>query len=123
MNMMVLRIAVAGFMLLLTFGSGYWMSRIGHPLNPVLFTFHKILAVLAIVVIVKSITHVYKHIGIFTGEWRLGAGLYLTVIITGALLSFESTRYPMVISIHKLTSLLLLLAAGILFFLLVSRIG
>ena len=81
---------LAGIFLILSILSGIWLTRIGKPLNVVIMTIHKLIALAAVVLTVVAIYRVYGTTGISQVNWItiLVTGiLFLTLFASGAILS------------------------------------
>ena len=73
------RIAVAGVLLLLTLISGVWLSSTGRPLNIPIFTIHKLIALVATVLIALTIYSLRVGVGVSPSVW-------VATVVTGLLL-------------------------------------
>jgi hypothetical protein len=124
MSTVVSRPAVAGLLLLFTLASGVWLSHAGKPLNMVIFTIHKLIALASVIIIVVNIYHLYRAVDIrtpialaviaFTGL------LFIALFITGALLSRGNPLPEAVVRIHQVAPLLALIFSAVTMYLLVG---
>jgi len=121
MSQFVIRISLVGFLLGASILSGILLTSRGRPLNTAIFTFHKLLAlgaiVYAIVVFVKLLR------GIEAGPVAVCAVilsvLFLVILfISGALLSFDKMVNGLLLTLHKVTPILSVVFVGLSLFLL-----
>ena len=104
-----------GFLLLLTLAFGVWLSLSGKPYNGILFNFHKLVAVGAVVVIVIQLYPLLKGtaLQIFLTVVFIVAGLcVLTLFFTGAMMSAGKLDYGMMLTIHRVALVLIVVAIG-----------
>jgi hypothetical protein len=76
----------------LVFLSGFWLYRSGRPINAVVLTIHKLIALGALVLIGVTIFQVNQVVALNTTVWIvvIATGvIFVTTIITGGLLSLE----------------------------------
>ena len=43
------KLVITGFLLLLTVGSGFWLSSLGRPLNSIILNIHKLIALATVI--------------------------------------------------------------------------
>lgn len=118
---MVPRIILIGIFYIVMIITGLLLSKRGRPLNTILFTIHKITAVLAIILTIMLAHKMQKEIAINPGEISVVAiaGICLAMtFISGALLSFDKLVHPVTSTIHKIFPYLSILSAAITFYLL-----
>lgn len=125
MSTIVSRPAIAGLFLLFTLASGVWLSHAGKPLNVVIFTIHKLIALATVIVIAVNVYNLYKALDIRTPVQLVViafAGLlFIALFITGALLS-RGNPLPGVISrIHQVAPLLTLVFSAVTIYVLVGN--
>ena len=109
-----LKIIITGILMLLMLTSGILLSRLGRPLNSLVFTLHKLITVAAIILSALTIYHLQKnieltniHIAIFC---FIGL-VFLSSLISGALLSFEKPVINRIyIVIHKISTVFVLIS-------------
>jgi hypothetical protein len=126
MNLFISKSIAMVLSLLLAMGFGIWLSRLGRPLNGIVFAFHKILSIAAIVLWVTNMIYLQKNVGLLTLEaWFLGmtALLFLFAIISGALLSFDRTSTSAVMISHRVSAILVFVSALVSFCLPANRLG
>ena len=124
MSNIVSRPAIAGLLLLFTLASGVWLSHAGKPLNVVIFTIHKLIALATVIVIVVNVYHLYRAVDTrapvelvviaFTGL------LFIALFITGALLSRSNALPVVILRIHQVAPLLALVCSTVTMYLLVG---
>ena len=113
------KLVAAGFLGLFTLISGVILTNAGRPLNAVYFNIHKIIAVIMIVLLVVMTVQLIKAGGALSTLQILviaaAAILFLALIATGGMLSFERSWPTIVLRIHQVAPLLSLgfSAAGI----------
>lgn len=113
MNTLSTKLIAAGILAILTLISGMIVSRAGQPQNIWLVSIHKMIAVGTVVLIVMTVSQLYK-----TGDSQmfvtisimvLSAVLFLALIATGAFLTREEMALPaFVLRIHQIAPLLAL---------------
>lgn len=94
---------------LLTVASGVWLSKYGKPLNTVISTIHKLIALTAVVFTGLAIYNLLKNAGIpfFVVALMVVAGLcILASVITGALMSLDKPMNNILLTIHKVAPFL-----------------
>jgi hypothetical protein len=92
MNALTSRIIWTGVLFVLVFLSGFWLYRSGRPINAVVLTIHKLIALGALVLIGVTIFQVNQVVALNTTVWIvvIATGvIFVTTIITGGLLSLE----------------------------------
>jgi len=102
------RFTLPGILFLLTLASGIWLSNSGKPLNTVIFTIHKLIALAAVVLIVMYISNALKNVEIqvITISLLIIAGLsVLALFATGALISMGKLSYEINLIIHRIAPL------------------
>ena len=98
-------------LLLLTLAFGIWLSLSGKPYNSILFNIHKLIALAAVVVTVIQLYRLLKGTPIQVPPIVLIilAGLcVLALFFSGAMTSAGKLDYPMMLSIHRKTIILLI---------------
>ena len=112
MRPLILRIAIAGILIIFSIISGIWLSKIGRPLNGLIFSVHKIISLLAIVA--TGIVIYYSQQGIEINRTDLflifATGLVLLLsLISGFLLSFDKFVNDFLLYMHKFMPALIIL--------------
>jgi hypothetical protein len=98
-----------GLGLLLTLLSGFWLSSLGKPLNTLVFTVHKLIALAAVVLSVMELVKWMKAAppaGLLTGLLVLAGLCVLSLFVSGALMSAGKLSYPLMLNVHRGASLL-----------------
>ena len=120
MNVLEIRIAVTGILLVLTAISGIIVSALGRPLNTVAFTIHKLIAVSSAVLAVIVVCTLLKNVKIGAPAIVLiiiTGLLFLSLFVSGAFLSFEKPVNVVLLAIHKAAPLLTVVSAVLLAYL------
>jgi hypothetical protein len=118
---MELKIIIIFLQFVLTFAFGIWLRKLGKPYNVVVFTFHKILALLTLIFTGLAIIKLNQDIDVRTVELLiiLATGfLFLTSFVSGALLSIGKPAHDSMKIAHKISSILTPILAGIVIYLL-----
>jgi len=123
METITTKLIAAGVLGVLTLISGVLVTKAGRPLNAALFNLHKMIAVVAIVLIIMSAVQLYKA-GETKAVMELGliilVGILFTALVaTGGMLSFEREWPSVVLKIHQVFPLLSLGISALSVFLLI----
>lgn len=105
------KIIYCGLGFILTLLSGFFLSKLGRPLNSAIFTIHKLAAVGTVILIGVSIRELVKGVDVsalFPVIVAMTGLLLLALVVSGALLSFDKLSVPPVLMIHQITPLLAL---------------
>ena len=98
------------------FLSGYWLSRSEKPYNVVVLTIHKLIAVAAFVLLAVIMIQSNRQATLSTIELVAGviAGMFfLSLIVTGGLLSSDGQMPAVVSMLHKIAPYLTLIFSAI----------
>jgi hypothetical protein len=98
---------------LLTLASGVWLSNSGKPLNTVILTLHKLIALGAVIVTALQIYETLKTTEIQAAVIALliVAGLCVVALfVTGALMSMGRRAYDLLLTTHRVAPLLAVMA-------------
>ncbi|MFC2089860.1 hypothetical protein ACFLT1_03715 [Bacteroidota bacterium] len=116
MQIVTARLVIAFASVIMTFGSGLWLSKIGRPLNTLLFTFHKLISLVTAVFLILGFIQLLKSIPMDARLSMLiagaGAALALT-LASGGVLSFDKFAHTWLIRSHLLLTILCILLAGL----------
>ncbi len=126
MNLLLSRSIATALILLFGTGFGIWLGRMKRPLNGIVFAFHKILSMGAVVLWVMNVIYLQSRVGLLITEWwllGLTALFFLLAIISGALLSFERTSYTGAMITHRVSAILVFFAALLSMYLPANRPG
>ncbi|MCB8987851.1 MAG: hypothetical protein H6661_08905 [Ardenticatenaceae bacterium] len=103
------KIIYCGLGLALTLLSGFILSKLGRPLNSAIFTVHKLIAVGTVILIGVSIREWVKAVDVsafFPVIVGVTGLLFLALVVSGALLSFDKLAVPPILMIHQIVPLL-----------------
>jgi hypothetical protein len=124
METITTKLVAAGLLFLFTILSGVWLSNSGKPLNSVIFTIHKLIALATVILIVMSVYNLYKALALRTfvelAVITATGLLFLALIITGALLSRNVPLPGAILRVHQVAPLLALVSSAITVYLLAS---
>jgi hypothetical protein len=126
MNIIDPQILIAGLAFVITLASGVWLSRAGKPYNSLLFTFHKLVALGAVIATTVALYHL--HTGVDMTALTLGAIvltglLVLCLFITGALLSVGKPSDVAILTVHRVAPLLVTISAATAIYLLAKQLA
>jgi hypothetical protein len=103
-NALTSRIIWMGVLFILVFLLGFWLYRSGRPINTVVLTIHKLIALGALILIGVTIYQVNQIAALDVATWIvvvITGILFITTIITGGLLSLEQPVTAVSI-VHKI---------------------
>lgn len=125
MEAITTRLVAAGLLFLFTILSGVWLSNSGKPLNSMIFTIHKLIALGTVILVAVSVYNLFKALDLRSFMELVlivSTGLvFLALIITGALLSRNIPLPEAILRVHQVAPLLALVSSTITIYLLVSR--
>jgi hypothetical protein len=104
MHALTTRVIWTGALFILVFLSGFWLYRSGRPINTVVLTLHKLIALGALILIGVTIYQVNQVAALSTTAWIaviITGILFVTTIITGGLLSLQQPVMAVGI-VHKI---------------------
>ena len=121
-----------GVIFLLTLASGFWLSRVGKPYNTAIFTIHKLIALMMVIMVSVQIYQLFKGAGTPMGAEiqaptqiiALGilAGLCaLALFVTGALMSIGKPSLAILLTIHQVAPYVGGGALGLMLYLLAGK--
>ena len=116
MNIFTSRIIIAIIAVIFTIGSGIWLSKMGRPLNVILFNLHKLVSLAAIVFIVLGLIQLLNTVqadNLLIVLYVLTGLALVSTLATGGLLSFDKFGVPSIVLIHKISSILILVLSGL----------
>jgi|SRR5271157_2831895 len=111
----VSKFAVIIILFLATLGFGLWVSFSGKPYNGLLFTAHKLFALVMVVFIVIRMIQVLRGVQpqmLLVSLLALAGLCVIVLFATGALLSIGTQRYSLSLTTHRVAMILLPLAMG-----------
>ncbi|MGD8587000.1 MAG: hypothetical protein PVH65_14415 [Chloroflexota bacterium] len=103
------RILYCGLGFVITGLSGILLSHSGRPLNSMIFAVHKLVAVATIILTVVSVRDLYKSAAIQAPQPALigiMALVFVALLASGALLSFDKLALAIVLRVHQVAPLL-----------------
>jgi len=118
------KLITAGALLLISIITGIWLSHIGRPLNTMIFTIHKLIALAGAIFLVIALYNPFKTasdgpvIMILTA---LAALFLLTLFVTGGVLSSEKSLPGFVLLLHKISPAVMILALSGVIYLLIQK--
>jgi hypothetical protein len=124
MNTTTTRLIAAGMLFLFTVLSGVVVSKGGRPYNAAVFGIHKLVALATVILLALVIRQQFKS-GDAGALLELGVivitgALFLTLIVTGALLSLDLQLPAAVLRIHQVAPILTLVSSVIAVVLLIN---
>jgi len=118
------RIIYCGLGLVMTGLSGVLLSNSGRPLNSMIFGLHKLVAVATIILLVVSVRDLYKSAPVQTLYPVLigvTALLFVALLVSGALLSFDKLALAIILRVHQSAPLLAMGFSALTIYLLASN--
>ena len=124
MSTLASRLVFTGSLFLFMLLSGVWLSNSGKPYSTLIFTIHKLIALAAIIATAVIINYLHK-----TADLRLSVEfsaiivtglLFLSLLISGALLSIGRPATSMILTIHRVAPLLAVVSTAATIYLLAS---
>jgi len=120
----VTKFITPGIIILLTLASGIWLRNSGKPLNTLIFTIHKLIALGAVVMTIIQFFGAIKN-----GESQsmviallILAGLcVMALFATGALMSIGKLSYDVLLGIHRGATILAAISTTLVVYLLSRR--
>ena len=112
------------FLFVLTVGTGIWLSSLGKPYNTVVFTFHKLISLAAIILITILIYNLFMNAEIKTLILPLitVSGLSVSALfISGILLSIGRAPDSLLKTVHSVAPVITVITTAIAIYLLVSK--
>ncbi len=119
-----LGIVGAGLFFVIIFVSGYWLSRSGKPYSVIVLTIHKLISLAAVVFLVVTMIQSHRVAALSVIELVAGVvtGLFfLSLIVTGGLLSSDEQMPAVVLKLHQIAPYLTVLSTAVTLYLLQSR--
>jgi branched-subunit amino acid transport protein AzlD len=113
MSTMQSKVVGAGLFFLFVFLSGFWLSNSGKPLNSLILTVHKLIAVAAFIFLAVAAYRANQVNPLSTTELAaiaVTAVLFLGTIATGGLLSIGKEMPEAVLRLHQITPYLTVLS-------------
>jgi len=110
---MLSKFLTPGIIFLLTLASGLWLSRTGKPLNIVIFTVHKLIALATVIFTGMAIYNLIKNTQI---QFLIAALIVvvalcvLALFVTGALMSRDKPLNDNLLTVHKVAPFLVVIS-------------
>ena len=104
MTTLTSRIVATGVLVVFVFLSGFWLYRSGRPINTIILTVHKLIALGALALIGVTIYQINQVTALNAALWIavvVTGVLFVVTIITGGLLSLEQPVMAVSI-VHKI---------------------
>jgi hypothetical protein len=124
MSAIASRIIICGLLFLFTLLSGLWVSNSRKPLNVVVFTIHKLIALVTMIIIAVNVYQLYRPMDnrafVILVVIAVTSLLFLALIISGALLSLGKPAPKAILRVHQISPLLALAFSTMTIYLLVS---
>jgi len=120
----VTKFITPGIIILLTLASGIWLRNSGKPLNTLIFTIHKLIALGAVMMAGLQFSGIIKNSGGQPGLVALLvlAGLcVMALFATGALMSIGKLSYAVLLGIHRSATILAAISTTLVVYLLSGR--
>jgi hypothetical protein len=108
-------LVVAGMGFVLIFLSGYWLSRLAQPVNAIVLTVHKLIAVATIAYLVVTVLRISKIAPPGQTEWIaciVAALLFLVTIASGGWLSAVKNASAIVRTLHRILPFLTVISVA-----------
>lgn len=118
------KFAIPGTALLLTLIFGFWLSSSGKPYNGILFNIHKLIALGAVIAAGIQLAKVLRgadSLALVITLLVLAGICVIALFATGTLLSIEKMDYRLVLTIHQIATVTLVIAVGLVAYLLVRK--
>jgi hypothetical protein len=115
MNTVSSKVLGAGVFFLIIFLTGFLLSQSGRPLNTIVFTIHKLVAVGAVVFLAVTVYRTNQVAGLSTVALAAAAItglLFLGTIVTGGLLSIGQSVPSAILTMHQITPFLTVLSTA-----------
>ena len=97
-----------GILFVLTIAFGFWLSQAGKPYNGLLFNIHKLAALGAVVWAAIQIAKTLQHPGWLLIASLIAAALCVVALFaSGALMSAGQLDYALMLTIHRVTPVVL----------------
>lgn len=121
MDIFKLNLALPILLFLFTLALGFWLSRLEKPLNILVFTLHKLIALATVILTGKTIYNWFTGMELQTPIILLTILIgvcALALFITGAFLSRGKVVNQMQLTVHKIAPVLISISAGFIIYLL-----
>jgi hypothetical protein len=109
------KITVIGLLFVFIFISGFWLRRLGRPVNSLILNIHKLISLGNLVYIAVLISQLRKGSGMSAVEISATAAsgvLFLVTIITGGLLSIARPMPAVIKALHLVAPFLTVISCA-----------
>ncbi|NWG18476.1 MAG: hypothetical protein HXY41_17780 [Chloroflexi bacterium] len=124
MTLVQSRTVISGLLFVVIILSGLWLSNSGRPINVIVLTVHKLIAVGMLVLFALTLHQMNQAGGLNTAEF-IGGGItvlfFIGTIITGGLLSTENSMPRVVLMLHQIGPILTVLSTAATLYLLLNH--
>ena len=106
----------AGTLFLLTLIFGFVLSHFGKPYNGILFNFHKLIALGAVIVMVFQLSETLKNADpqvLIIALLFVATICVLALFASGALMSMGKLEYVLMLTIHRIAPIVLVIALAL----------
>jgi hypothetical protein len=121
-NALTSRVVWTGALFILVILSGFWLYRSGRPINTVVLTIHKLIALGTLILIGVTVYQFHQIAALSATTWIavvVTGVLFITTIITGGLLSLEQPVAAVSI-VHKIGPFLTVAGVSVTMYLLAN---
>ena len=124
MSSLVSRLILPSSLFLLTLASGFWLSNSGKPYSTLIFTIHKLISLAAIITTAFTVNYLHKtaelRLAVEAGAITVTALVFLSLLVTGALMSIGKPALAAIRTIHHVAPYLAVISAATTVYLLAS---
>lgn len=125
MSTITFKIIIIGLLFLFTIVSGIWLSNSGKPLNTIIFTIHKLIALAAVIftaIVIHNLLNIVGVENVILILIMVTDLFVLTLFLSGALLSLGKPVNDILLTIHKVIPILTVISIAVIMYLFVSRL-
>ena len=119
-----IRMIGMGILYILILMSGFFLSRLGRPLNTAVFTIHKLVSIAAVIVLLMTIIQINRTTPLNGLTWAalVATGIFfLGEMISGGFLSFDNFNTKYILTIHRILPVLIILFTTLSFYLIYGK--
>lgn len=105
-----------GIVFILTVAFGFWLSNAGKPYNGILFNIHKLIALAGVILTVVQFAKLPQRtapISLVALLLFLAVLCVIALFVSGALMSAGKLDYALMLTIHRISPLVLVIALGL----------
>ena len=118
------KFVIAGIFLVLIIVSGLWLSRTGRPLNVIILTVHKLIAVAGVALLVITLYRLNQTAPLSRVEIIVSCFtilLFMALVATGGMLSTTKAWPGVILKIHQIVPTIVILSTAANLYLLLGR--